>query len=245
MTAPHLEKRRQAARIQLSSILRAYYPGDEGGVERQVLFTLITWIPCPQHSQFKYFQISILEEPCGLASNLPFLLSFALLSSFPPLWNYNSTMGVPVGPGMFKAALADTPREAFNWRLAFSVICFGLMVSFDECVLGPSLYMFQGAARGLDEGLIGTTVSQKSFISGEFNSSLRPIERHTDRVPSEYHLVKSKTLDAVALQNKIGNITAMVQIGSVGGALIAFIACDKIGTSIKGLYSENSFANFI
>lgn len=95
---------------------------------------------------------------------------------------------------MFKAALADTPREAFNWRLAFSVICFGLM----------------GAARGLDEGLIGTTVSQKSFIA-------------------EYNLVKSKTLDAKALQNKIGNITAMVQIGSVGGALIAFIACDKIG----------------
>lgn len=39
-------------------------------------------------------------------------------------------MGNPVGPGMFKAALADTPREAFNWRLAFSVICFGLMVLF-------------------------------------------------------------------------------------------------------------------
>jgi hypothetical protein len=38
-------------------------------------------------------------------------------------------MGNPVGPGMFKAALADTPREAFNWRLVFSVICFGLMVS--------------------------------------------------------------------------------------------------------------------
>lgn len=30
---------------------------------------------------------------------------------------------------MFKSALADTPREAFNWRLVFSVICFGLMVS--------------------------------------------------------------------------------------------------------------------
>ena len=36
--------------------------------------------------------------------------------------------GQPVGPGMFKAALAETPREAFNWRLVFSVICFGLMV---------------------------------------------------------------------------------------------------------------------
>jgi hypothetical protein len=41
-------------------------------------------------------------------------------------------MGNPVGPGMFKAALAETPREAFNWRLAFSVICFGLMVRHSE-----------------------------------------------------------------------------------------------------------------
>ncbi len=41
-------------------------------------------------------------------------------------------MGNPVGPGMFKAALAETPREAFNWRLAFSVICFGLMVQSFE-----------------------------------------------------------------------------------------------------------------
>lgn len=78
-------------------------------------------------------------------------------------------MGAPVGRGMWKAALADTPREAFNWRLAFSVICFGLMVStFGREIIrnlthsSPS----QGAARGLDEGLIGTTVTQKSFIAG-------------------------------------------------------------------------------
>lgn len=103
-------------------------------------------------------------------------------------------MGAPVGRGMWKAALADTPREAFNWRLAFSVICFGLM----------------GAARGLDEGLIGTTVTQKSFIS-------------------EYGLSVTPTQNKTQLASRIGNITAMVQIGSVGGALIAFIACDKLG----------------
>jgi len=51
---------------------------------------------------------------------------------------------------MFKAALATTPREAFNWRLVYSIICFGLM----------------GAARGLDEGLISTTVAQNSFVDG-------------------------------------------------------------------------------
>ncbi|KAJ5035483.1 uncharacterized protein L3040_007950 [Drepanopeziza brunnea f. sp. 'multigermtubi'] len=103
-------------------------------------------------------------------------------------------MGNPVGPGMFKAALADTPPEAFNWRLAFSVIGFGLM----------------GAARGLDEGLIGTTVTQISFIS-------------------EYGLKVTPTQNATQLASRIGNITSMVQIGSVGGALIAFIACDKLG----------------
>ncbi|PBP19133.1 quinate permease [Diplocarpon rosae] len=95
---------------------------------------------------------------------------------------------------MFRAALADTPREAFNWRLAFSVICFGLM----------------GAARGLDEGLIGTTVTQKSFIA-------------------EYDLIVTATQNETQLASKIGNITSMVQIGSVGGALIAFIASDKLG----------------
>ncbi|KAL3426753.1 MFS quinate transporter [Phlyctema vagabunda] len=102
--------------------------------------------------------------------------------------------GHPVGPGMFKAALADTPREAFNWRLAFSVICFGLM----------------GAARGLDEGLISTTITQKSFMS-------------------EYNLKVSPTLNESQLAEKKGNITAMVQIGSVAGALIAFIANDRLG----------------
>lgn len=35
--------------------------------------------------------------------------------------------------------------------------------------------------------------------------------------------------NADAVAQKIGNIAAMVQIGSVAGALIAFIACDRIG----------------
>ncbi len=44
-----------------------------------------------------------------------------------------------------------------------------------------------------------------------------------------YNLSVSKTQNKTQLAAKIGNITAMVQIGSVGGALIAFIACDKLG----------------
>ena len=35
--------------------------------------------------------------------------------------------------------------------------------------------------------------------------------------------------NAGAVAQKTGNITAMVQIGSVAGALIAFLACDRIG----------------
>ncbi len=48
------------------------------------------------------------------------------------------TMGQPMGLGMFKAALADTPREAFNWRLVLSIVCFGLMVRL-LCVVCESL----------------------------------------------------------------------------------------------------------
>jgi ABC-type Fe3+/spermidine/putrescine transport system ATPase subunit len=45
----------------------------------------------------------------------------------------------------------------------------------------------------------------------------------------EYGLKLSSTLNKTQLASRTGNITAMVQIGSVGGALIAFIACDKLG----------------
>lgn len=86
------------------------------------------------------------------------------------------------------------PGEAFHWKLVYSLLTFGLM----------------GAARGLDEGLIGTTIAQKSFVS-------------------EFKLSTSKTQTAAQLAQKTGNITAMVQIGSVAGALLAFIAADRIG----------------
>ena len=46
--------------------------------------------------------------------------------------------GQPIGPGFFKAALAETPREAFNSRLAFSVICFGLLVSVEQTISSES-----------------------------------------------------------------------------------------------------------
>lgn len=66
-----------------------------------------------------------------------------------------------------------------------------------------------GAARGLDEGIIGTTVVQPSFVS-DFG-------------------LHDKSLDAEARANRLSNITSMVQLGSIGGALIAFWVNDRIG----------------
>lgn len=66
-----------------------------------------------------------------------------------------------------------------------------------------------GAARGLDEGLIGTTTSQKSFIA-QFD-------------------LHNKDLTKIEQANLLSNITSMVQLGSILGALIAFSITDKIG----------------
>ncbi|KAJ5152573.1 uncharacterized protein N7482_009051 [Penicillium canariense] len=64
-----------------------------------------------------------------------------------------------------------------------------------------------GAARGIDEGL----------ISGAFNS--KDFQRFIHY--SSYSLVEQTNIKA--------NVSAMVQIGSVGGALFAFLVCDRIG----------------
>lgn len=73
--------------------------------------------------------------------------------------------------------------------------------------------LFKGVARGLDEGLISGTIAQPSF-------------------KSEYHLNvdKAKT-NANLVAQKTGNITAMVQIGSVAGALVAFLVSDRVERS--------------
>ncbi|KAI0846678.1 putative MFS quinate transporter [Daldinia vernicosa] len=64
-----------------------------------------------------------------------------------------------------------------------------------------------GAARGVDEGL----------ISGAFNS--KDFQRTINL--SSYGDVEKTNIKA--------NVSAMVQIGSVGGALFAFVICDRIG----------------
>lgn len=64
-----------------------------------------------------------------------------------------------------------------------------------------------GAARGVDEGL----------INGAFNSKV--FQASID------YASYSKTEQA----NIKANVSAMVQVGSVAGALIAFLVCDRIG----------------
>ncbi|KAM0425670.1 hypothetical protein ACHAPT_009202 [Fusarium lateritium] len=64
-----------------------------------------------------------------------------------------------------------------------------------------------GAARGIDEGL----------ISGAFNSA------------DFKETIDYESYSTVEQANIKANVSAMVQIGSVGGALIAFVICDRIG----------------
>jgi len=64
-----------------------------------------------------------------------------------------------------------------------------------------------GAARGVDEGLISGAFGSKNFQNTIHYSSYSTVEK----------------------TNIKGNVSAMVQIGSVGGALIAFLVCDRIG----------------
>ncbi|KAF1808671.1 MFS quinate transporter-like protein [Eremomyces bilateralis CBS 781.70] len=94
---------------------------------------------------------------------------------------------------MYKDKLKDTPREALNWRLWYGVLVFGLM----------------GAARGLDEGLIGTSSTQPSFIN-RFGLKDEDLSKH----------------DQAQL---LSNITSMVQMGSILGALVGFYFNDRLG----------------
>nr|BAK00638.1 predicted protein [Hordeum vulgare subsp. vulgare] len=64
-----------------------------------------------------------------------------------------------------------------------------------------------GASRGLDEGLVGGMVGMKSF-------------KHA------FHMEEGSKAE---IANRESNVTSMVQLGSIAGALLAFVLCDKIG----------------
>lgn len=66
-----------------------------------------------------------------------------------------------------------------------------------------------GASRGLDEGMTGTTATLQPFIQ-QFG-------------------LKDPSLTADEQANRKSTITSMVQLGSIGGALIAFYLSDKLG----------------
>ena len=66
-----------------------------------------------------------------------------------------------------------------------------------------------GAARGIDEGLIGTTAELKPFI-----------KKFGLEDPNKSEHEKAELLS---------NITSMVQMGSILGSLVAFFLTDKIG----------------
>lgn len=66
-----------------------------------------------------------------------------------------------------------------------------------------------GAARGIDEGLIGTT------------SELTPFRKKFG--------LNDNSKTAYEKAQLLSNITSMVQMGSIFGALIAFFITDKIG----------------
>ncbi len=90
--------------------------------------------------------------------------------------------GVKKPVNVFRLKDTGEPEGAYNWRLWFAVVSFGIL----------------GAARGVDEGL----------ISGAFNSPDFQETIHFDSY--------SKSEGA----NIKANVSAMVQIGSVGGALM-------------------------
>ncbi|KAK9350680.1 hypothetical protein V1523DRAFT_458027 [Lipomyces doorenjongii] len=93
----------------------------------------------------------------------------------------------------------------FNYRVA--------MADMPKEILNWRLYWsvavfgILGASRGLDEGLVGGMVNMASF-------------------KTQFHLDKGSKSH---IENQVSNITFMVQLGSIGGSLLAFILCDKIG----------------
>ncbi|OJK03187.1 hypothetical protein ASPACDRAFT_23387 [Aspergillus aculeatus ATCC 16872] len=84
-------------------------------------------------------------------------------------------------------------QNKLSFRLLCAAFCFG----------------FSGAARGLDGGLIASTVVEQSFID-------------------QFHLHASH-LSASEKANRLSDVTSMVHIGSLPGAIVAFILCERIG----------------
>ncbi|PYH95575.1 quinate permease [Aspergillus ellipticus CBS 707.79] len=92
---------------------------------------------------------------------------------------------------------SSTQRFFLLKKLTFKLICAALC------------FGFSGAARGLDSGLIASTVAEQSFIN-------------------QFHL-EADYLSASQKANRLSNITSMVHIGSLPGAIVAFVCSERIG----------------
>lgn len=90
--------------------------------------------------------------------------------------------GVKKPINIFRLGDLGEPKGVFNWRLWFAVISFGLL----------------GAARGIDEGLIGGAFRSKHFQD----------------------LIHYDSYSEVEQANIKGNVTSMVLLGSVAGSLL-------------------------
>lgn len=106
-----------------------------------------------------------------------------------------------------KVVAKETPKKKFRWRVEDT----DSPSEIYNWTLYLSVFVFGvlGAARGLDEGCISGSVAQPSFKK-QFGLS-----------------DPNKSKDELA--NLKSNITSMVQLGSVGGALLAMFTVDRFG----------------
>lgn len=105
--------------------------------------------------------------------------------------------------------VCPTPQRKFS-TITFFGLWGSLVCYYSQTQLlntNKSVSGILGAGRGIDEGLVGGMITLKSF---------------KDEFPLEVG-------SASEIANRESNITSMVQLGSIGGALLAFILCDRIG----------------
>lgn len=103
---------------------------------------------------------------------------------------------------IFKLNRGDDPRAVLNWRLWFAVFSFGIM----------------GAARGVDEGLISGELLQYNMYCSFLGTDCLALGTFNSK--NFQNLLQLDELEELDLANIKGNVSAMVQIGSVGGAAL-------------------------
>jgi len=121
---------------------------------------------------------------------------------------------------IWKDSMAGTPKENLNWRLWYAIFVFVSSQRFQktlkQLINRPQGLM--GAARGIDEGLIGTS------------STLKPFRLR-------FGLDEGSEVEQAQL---LSNIASMVQMGSILGALIACVITGKLHALIDTVTGHKS-----